>query len=65
MPVLVYLTLINTHASAINKISVSGIVENIEGDQLVEAQLTMKRQKKSATTNRFGEFDLGKLFIAS
>ena len=62
MPVLFYLTLINTHVSAINKISVSGIVENIDGDQLVEAQLTMKRQKKNATTNRFGEFDLGKIF---
>ena len=34
MPALVYLTLINTHASAINKISVSGIVENIDGNQL-------------------------------
>ena len=60
--VVVYFILFNTPISAINKISVSGIVENIDGDQLVEAQLTMKRQKKSATTNRFGEFDLGKIF---
>ena len=60
--VVVYLILFNTPISAINKISVSGIVENFKGNQLVEAQLTMKRQKKSATTNRFGEFDLGKIF---
>ena len=60
--VIVYFILFNTPINAINKISVSGIVENIKGNQLVEAQLTMKRQKKSATTNRFGEFDLGKIF---
>ena len=47
---------------AVNKIPVSGIVQNIDGLQLVEVQLSLKRQNKSATTNRFGEFDLGKVF---
>ena len=47
---------------SINKISVFGVVKNIEGPLLPETQLTLVRQKKSVTTNRFGEFDFGKVF---
>ena len=48
---------------SVNKIPVSGVVKNIEGEILPEAQLTLVRQNKSATTNRFGEFDFGKVFL--
>jgi len=60
--ILGFYTLVITPIYSINKISVSGTVEHIEGGLLGEAQLTLMRQKKSATTNRFGEFDLGKVF---
>ena len=60
--ILGFYTLVITPIYSINKISVSGTVENIDGGLLAEAQLTLKSQKKSATTNRFGEFDLGKVF---
>ena len=60
--ILGFYTLVITPIYSINKISVSGTVEHIEGGLLDEAQLTLMRQKKSATTNRFGEFDLGKVF---
>jgi hypothetical protein len=60
--ILGFYTLVITPIYSINKISVSGTVEHIEGGLLAEAQLTLMGQKKSATTNRFGEFDLGKVF---
>jgi len=60
--ILGFYALVITPIYSINKISVSGTVEHIEGGLLPEAQLTLKRQKKSATTNRFGEFDLGKVY---
>ena len=47
---------------SVNKIPVSGVVKNIQGSLLSDAQLTLVRQKKSVTTNRFGEFDFGKAF---
>ena len=55
-------TIIIVPIYAINKIHVSGTVEHVEGGILVDAQLTLERQNISATTNRFGEFDLGKVF---
>ena len=60
--ILGFYTLVITPIYSINKISVSGTVEHIEGGLLPDAQVTLKGQKKSATTNRFGEFDLGKVF---
>ena len=60
--IIVICTIIISPVYSINKISISGTVENIEGGPLAEAQLTLKRQNISATTNRFGEFDLGKVF---
>tara|TARA_B100002051_G_C16728813_1_gene636938 strand:+ start:688 stop:2307 length:1620 start_codon:yes stop_codon:yes gene_type:complete len=47
---------------SVNKISLFGIVKNVEGAPLADTQLTLKQQKKSVTTNRFGEFDFGKVF---
>ena len=43
--ILGFYTLIITPIYSINKISVSGTVEHIEGGILPEAQLTLKRQK--------------------
>lgn len=60
--IIVICTIIISPVYSINKIPISGTVENIEGGPLAEAQLTLKRQNISATTNRFGEFDLGKVF---
>ena len=59
---IVYLLLLIAPCYSINKIPVFGIVKNIEGTLLPETQLTLIRQKKSVTTNRFGEFDFGKVF---
>ena len=47
---------------AINKINVSGTIQSVRGKLLPDALITLSRQKNSAVTNRFGEFDLGKLF---
>ena len=60
--ILALYTIIIVPIYAINKIHVSGTVEHVEGGILVDAQLTLERQNISATTNRFGEFDLGKVF---
>ena len=51
-----------SNAYAVNKISVFGTIEHIEGGLLPDALITLKNQNKSAVTNRFGEFDLGKIF---
>ena len=59
---IIYLSFSIDPCYGLNKIPVSGIVKNIEGNLLPEAQLTLIRQKKSVTTNRFGEFDFGKVF---
>ena len=45
-----------------NRISVTGKVSNIDGKLLADAVLSLSKQNKIATTNRFGEFDLGKIF---
>ena len=58
----IYLSLLINPSYSINKIVVSGVVKNIEGSLLPNAQLTLIAQKKSVTTNRFGEFDFGKIF---
>ncbi len=47
---------------AINKIPVFGTIENMNGELLSDALITMANQNKSAVTNRFGEFDLGRIF---
>ena len=60
--IIVLYTIIIVPIYAINKIPVSGTVEHVEGGLLADAQLTLDRQNISATTNRFGEFDLGKVF---
>ena len=59
---IIYLFLLIDPCYSVNKIPVSGVVKNIEGALLPEAQLTLVGQKKSVTTNRFGEFDFGKVF---
>ena len=59
---IIYLLFLIDPCYSVNKIPVSGIVKNIEGALLPETQLTLVRQKKSVTTNRFGEFDFGKVF---
>jgi len=58
----IYLSFLIDPCYSVNKIPVSGIVKNIEGNILPETQLTLIRQKKSVTTNRFGEFDFGRVF---
>ena len=47
---------------AVNKIPVYGTIENMKGELLSDALITLSNQNKSAVTNRFGEFDLGKIF---
>lgn len=59
---IIYFSLIVELCYSVNTIPVFGLVKSVEGDILPEAQLTMVRQKKSVTTNRFGEFDFGKVF---
>ena len=59
---IIYLLLLIDPCYSVNKIPVSGIVKSIEGALLPDAQLSLVRQKKSVTTNRFGEFDFGKVF---
>ncbi len=59
---IIYLLFLIDPCYSINKIPVSGIVKSIEGTLLPDAQLSLVRQKKSVTTNRFGEFDFGKVF---
>ena len=59
---LFYFLLCISNAFAINKISVFGTIENMDGQLLSDALITLKNQNKSAVTNRFGEFDLGKVF---
>ena len=51
-----------SNAFTVNKISVFGTIENMDGQLLSDALITLKNQNKSAVTNRFGEFDLGKIF---
>lgn len=59
---LFYFLLSISNAYAVNKISVFGTIENMDGQLLSDALITLKNQNKSAVTNRFGEFDLGKIF---
>ena len=59
---IIYFSLIVELCYSVNTIPVFGLVKSVEGNILPEAQLTMVRQKKSVTTNRFGEFDFGKVF---
>ena len=56
------LLLVFTNLYAINKIPVSGIVEDVNGVLLSDALITLSRQNSSAVSNRFGEFDLGRIF---
>ncbi len=56
------LLLVFTGLYAINKIPVSGIVEDVNGVLLSDALITLGRQNSSAISNRFGEFDLGRIF---
>ena len=56
------LVLINVQAIAQNRISVTGKVSNIDGALLPNAVISLSKQNTIATTNRFGEFDLGKIF---
>ncbi len=58
----IYLLFLIDPSYSMNKMPVFGVVKNIEGALLPETQLTLVRQKKSVTTNRFGEFDFGKVF---
>ena len=51
-----------TNLYAVNKISVSGIVEDVNGVLLSDVLITLSRQNNSAVSNRFGEFDLGYIF---
>ena len=59
---LFYFLLSISNVYAVNKISVFGTIENMNGQLLSDALITLKNQNKSAVTNRFGEFDLGKIF---
>ena len=56
------IVLLSSNLYAINKINVSGTVHSVNGDLLPDVLITLSTQKNSAVTNRFGEFDLGKLF---
>ena len=63
--ILIILQLIIVHVSnlfAINKINVSGTIYSVNGELLPDVLITLSSQNNSAMTNRFGEFDLGKLF---
>jgi len=60
--VTIALILINVPVIAQNRISVTGKVSNIDGKLLADAVLSLSKQNKIATSNRFGEFDLGKIF---
>ena len=60
--ILQLIVVISSNLYAINKINVSGIVQSVNGDLLPDALFTLSRQKNSAVSNRFGEFDLGNLF---
>ena len=60
--ILQLIVLLASNLFAINKINVLGTVQSVNGDLLPDAHITLSRQKNSAMTNRFGEFDLGKLF---
>ena len=51
-----------TNLYAINKIPVSGTIENVNGVLLSDVLITLSRQSNSAISNRFGEFDLGQIF---
>ena len=59
---IVFLLFLIDPCYSVNKISLSGIVKNVEGAPLPDTQITLWQQKKSVTTNRFGEFDFGKVF---
>ena len=56
------LLLLFTNLYAINKIPVLGTVEDVNGVLLSDALITLSRQNNSAVSNRFGEFDLGRIF---
>ena len=60
--ILQLIVLLTSNLFAINKINVLGTVQSVNGDLLPDALITLSTQKNSAVTNRFGEFDLGKLF---
>ncbi len=59
---LFYFLLLISNVSALNKIPVFGTIEDANGKLLPDALITLANQNKSAVTNRFGEFDLGKIF---
>ncbi len=59
---LLYFLLIISNVYAVNKISVFGTIQDMNGNLLSDALITLANQNKSAVTNRFGEFDLGKIF---
>ena len=59
---LFYFLLFTSNTFAVNKISVFGTIESIDGQLLSDVLITLTGQNKSAVTNRFGEFDLGKIF---
>ena len=61
--VTIAMILINVKGFSQNRISVTGKVSNIDGKLLANAVLSLSRQNAIATTNRFGEFDLGKIFV--
>tara|TARA_B110000495_G_scaffold129767_1_gene112938 strand:- start:20528 stop:22144 length:1617 start_codon:yes stop_codon:yes gene_type:complete len=56
------LLLVFTDLYAINKIPVSGTIQDVNGIVLSDALITLSRQGNSAISNRFGEFDLGQIF---
>ena len=60
--ILQLIVVLSSNLYAINKINVFGTVQSVNGDLLPDALITLSRQKNSAVTNSFGEFDLGKLF---
>ena len=59
---LFYFLLPISNVYAVNKIPVFGTIEDVNGKLLQDALITLANQNKSAVTNRFGEFDLGKIF---
>ena len=46
---------------SINKENISGLITNLDGHPLFDVSIKTLKQNKNATTNRFGEFDLGKI----
>ena len=57
-----YFLLCISNVFAVNKIPVFGTIEDMDGKLLSDVLIALTNQNKSAVTNRFGEFDLGKIF---